>query len=254
LPTKVLIAIQARSGSTRLPRKAFELIGERRMLDHVVDACRGAAYYLNSRTQRAQQVRSERGGDSAANASDISVAVALLVPTGDPIAKEFGRGTAIVEGPEHDVLARYYAALERHTPDYVVRITGDCPLIPDFLIAKHITTAIKGRYDYVSNVDEETRTAIDGHDCEVVSARLLGWLHGAAEEAGDREHVTLMARREPPDWAVRGAVLNYHDQSHVKLSVDTPEDLARVRDEYNRRDAKVYRAERKFGKMSVHRL
>jgi spore coat polysaccharide biosynthesis protein SpsF len=238
LPTKVLIAIQARSGSTRLPRKAFELIGERRMLDHVVDACREAARYLMSRP--------------TPNAPEVSVA--LLVPVADPIAKEFARGVGVVEGPEQDVLSRYYAALERYTPDFVVRITGDCPLIPDFLIAKHITTAIKGRYDYVSNVDEETRTAIDGHDCEVMSARMLGWLHGAADSSPDREHVTLMARREPPDWARMGCVLNYHDQSHVKLSVDTPDDLARVRDEYSRRDLKLFKAERKFGRQAVHRL
>lgn len=247
MPTKVLIAIQARSGSTRLPRKAFELIGERRMLDHVIDSCREAARYLNGRTERAVSVRGP-------NDSDLRVSVALLTPEGDLIAKEFARKAEVVEGPEQDVLSRYYLALERLHPDYVVRITGDCPLIPDFLIAKHITTAIKGRYDYVSNVDEETRTAIDGHDCEVMSSRMLGWLHGAAETASDREHVTLLARREPPDWARRGAVLNYHDQSHLKLSVDTAEDLARVREEYERRDVKLYRAERKFGRQSVHRL
>jgi spore coat polysaccharide biosynthesis protein SpsF len=238
LPTKVLIAIQARSGSTRLPRKAYELIGDRRMLDHVIDSCRKAAHYLGSRP--------------APNRPEVDVA--LLVPEGDPIGREFARGIAVVEGSEQDVLSRYYAALERLTPDYVVRITGDCPLIPDFLIAKHITTAIKGRYDYVSNVDEDTRTAIDGHDCEVMSSRMLGWLHGAAESKSDREHVTLMARREPPDWARMGCVLNYHDQSHLKLSVDTAEDLARVRDEYARRDIKLFKAERKFGRQSVHRL
>ena len=238
MSTKVLIAIQARSGSTRLPRKAYELIGERRMLDHVVDSCREAARYLM--TRRVSMAP--------------EVTVALLVPTADPIAKDFARGIDLVEGPEQDVLARYYSALERFHPDFVVRITGDCPLIPDFLIGKHITTAIKGRYDYVSNVDEETRTAIDGHDCEVMSARMLGWLHGAAESKADREHVTLLARREPPDWARMGVVLNYHDQSHLKLSVDTAEDLAIVRDEYSRRDLKVFKAERKFGRQSVHRI
>lgn len=207
------------------------------MLDHVVDACREAARYLMSRP--------------TPNAPEVSVA--LLVPVADPIAKEFARGVGVVEGPEHDVLSRYYAALERYTPDYVVRITGDCPLIPDFLIAKHITTAIKGRYDYVSNVDEETRTAIDGHDCEVMSARMLGWLHGAAEEPADREHVTLLARRNPPHEFRLGCIINHHDQSHIKLSVDTLDDLERAREEYAKRDIKLYRAEHRFGRMCVHR-
>jgi spore coat polysaccharide biosynthesis protein SpsF (cytidylyltransferase family) len=238
LSTKVLIGIQARSGSSRLPKKAFELIGEKRMLDHVIDACRSAAHYMATRR--------------TALAPDVTVA--LLVPVGDKIGQEFGRGVEVVEGSEHDVLSRYHLALQRYTPDFVVRITGDCPLIPDFLIGKHVTTAIKGRYDYLSNVDEDSRTAMDGHDCEVLSSRLLAYVHGAAESEYDREHVTPLARREPPEWARNGFVINYHDQSALKLSVDTAEDLERVREEYRRRDLKLYRAERKFGRQSVHRL
>ena len=238
MPTTVLIGIQARSGSTRLPRKAYELIGERRMLDHVIDACRGAARYLTSRP--------------TSNAPYVSVA--LLVPEKDPIGEDFARGIDLIEGPEQDVLARYAIALSALEPDFIVRITGDCPLIPDYLIAKHITTALKGRYDYLSNVDEESRTAIDGHDCEVMSSRMLRHLDEVADSREDREHVTLLARREPPEWAKIGGIINYHDHSHFKLSVDTADDLERVREEYRRRDLKLFRAERKFGKRSVHRL
>lgn len=238
MPIPVLIGIQARSGSTRLPRKAYALVGQKRMLDHVIDACRGAARYLASRP--------------TPNAPLVSVA--LLIPEDDPIKKDFARGVDVIEGPLDDVLARYVIAAQALEAEFIVRITGDCPMIPDYLIAKHITTATKGRYDYLSNVDEESRTAVDGHDCEVMSARMLNHLDQHASSAADREHVTLMARREPPNWAKMGGVINYHDHSHFKLSVDTAEDLERVREEYRRRDLKLYRAEHKFGRQSVHRL
>jgi spore coat polysaccharide biosynthesis protein SpsF (cytidylyltransferase family) len=229
----VLIGIQARSGSTRLPRKAFELIGGKCMLDHVIDAAKSAQRYL----QR------WRG---------LTVDVAVLTPKGDPIAEAFKSRCLIHQGSESDVLSRYYEAGKGH--DFVVRLTGDCPLIPDYLILKHVKTAIAGAYDYVSNVDEDFRTAVDGHDCEVIGQKMLEWVQYSALEKADREHVTTLIRRETPDWASVGFVINYLDHSGTKFSVDTPEDLARVREEFDRRERKQLAAERRFGKRAVHRL
>jgi spore coat polysaccharide biosynthesis protein SpsF len=231
----VLIGIQARSGSTRLPRKAFELIGNKPMLLHVIDAARSAVRYLG-RERRLSPV----------------VDAAVLTPYDDPIAEGFWRYCDIKQGPEHDVLTRYHEAGRRH--DFIVRLTGDCPLIPDYLIVKMIKSALVNNYDYVSNVDPRFRTAMDGHDCEVVSRRMLDHLHAAATREDDREHVTTLARRDPPEWASKGFVINYHDHSALKYSVDTPEDLARVRAEYDERETKRLAAERYFGKTAVHRL
>ena len=61
-----------------------------------------------------------------------------------------------------------------------------------------------GEYDYISNVDEECRLCLDGVDCEVMSAGLLKWLNQSATDAFDREHVTTLARRAPPEWSKRG--------------------------------------------------
>jgi spore coat polysaccharide biosynthesis protein SpsF (cytidylyltransferase family) len=238
LSAKVVIAIQARSGSTRLPRKAFELIGNKMMLDHVIYSAKSAAKYINHHSAK----------------SGIEADVVVVTPVGDQIAEAFRSRCPILTGPEKDVLERYIIATRELGADYVVRLTGDCPLIPDFLIAKLIKLAAANGYDYLSNVDEETRTAMDGHDCEVISRRLMDHLYEHAKDAYDREHVTTMARRDPPPWARLGCVINYQDQSDLKLSVDTPEDLQRVRDHYQKRDMKLFYAERKFGRQSVHRL
>jgi spore coat polysaccharide biosynthesis protein SpsF len=234
---RVLIGIQARSGSTRLPRKAFELISGKMMLDRVIDSCKKAAPRINN-----------------SNGGALCAKIVVLTPTGDPVAREFKSRCEVFEGPEHDVLRRYALAAEKFDPAFIVRITGDCPMIPPPVISKLVSMAYINCYDYVSNVDERFRTALDGADCEVISRRLLSAMDELAVSDFDREHVTPLARRSPPEWAKIGCVVNDFDHSHLKLSVDTPEDLERVRTAYEKASEKHRQAVLTFGSTAVHRL
>lgn len=236
--SRVLIGIQARSTSERLPNKAYELIGEKRMLDHVIDAAWKSAKYTNQYS-KSMGIRAE---------------IAVLTPSGDTIAQDFKNRCQIIEGPEHDVLGRYLIATNKFGADYVARITGDCPMIPPWLISKHIKLAVVNGYDYVSNVEEGARTAADGFDCEVISARLLKHIGEAATATSDREHVTTLARRERPPWARMGFVVGFSDDSLKKLSVDTIEDLERVRIEFDRIQSKYSIAAKTYGKQAVHKI
>lgn len=110
-----------------------------------------------------------------------------------------------------------------------MRITSDCPLLPPFIISKHIIIADKYEYDYVSNVHPKVRMAPDGWDCEVISAEMLEWANKNAKTEADREHVTTYIRDHPPRWAKVANVLGHAEFSHLKLSVDTQEDLEFVR-------------------------
>lgn len=234
----VLIGVQSRSTSDRLPGKCFEMIGDKMLLDHVLDACKSAAFYLNRHTAK----------------TGVAVKVALLIPFRDRIESEFGRRCQIIQGPEHDVLSRFKSAAEISEANLIVRITGDCPMIPPYLISKHIKLALANGYDYVSNGDENYRTALDGMDCEVISRRMLDYVDATAKTPYDREHVTTLARREPPSWAKMGYVAGFFDFSDVKLSVDTPEDLERVRVHYERLNKKLSGGEKRYGKQYVHRI
>jgi spore coat polysaccharide biosynthesis protein SpsF (cytidylyltransferase family) len=231
----VLIGIQARSGSTRLPRKAFELIAGRTMLDRVIDTCRYAAKQIDKSGHRCD--------------------VVVVTPSGDPIVEEFQSRVDIVEGPERDVLARYKIAVDKYQPDFLVRITGDCPLIPGSLITYMTMTGISRGYDYYSNSDERFRTAIDGSDCEVMSRQAIDYVAEEAVTAYDREHVTPFLRRDPaPSWLSRGLAFNNFDVSDIKLSVDTKEDLERVRRAYEQSFVKYQEAVKVYGRGAVHRL
>ncbi len=211
---KVMIGIQARSGSTRLPRKSFAMIAGKTMLDHVIDACKHGAGLIERKL-------------------GVGVDVVVLTPTNDIIAKEFSNRVAIVEGEPYDVLARYKTAVDKYNPDYVIRVTGDCPLLPPFIIRNLMEMTLRKNYDYVSNCDPRCRTSIDGFDCEVITRKLFDYVEATATRQYDREHVTPLIRSSPPPWARIGVALNNIDLSHIKLSVDTNEDLAAVTEAFD---------------------
>ena len=91
-------------------------------------------------------------------------------------------------GDEDDVLDRFYQGAKIHNPDYVVRLTSDCPLIDPVLIDEIIEAAISSDVDYCSNTLIESYP--DGQDIEVFtfSALKKAWKESVLKS--EREHVT----------------------------------------------------------------
>lgn len=176
--------------------------------------------------------------------ANIECFVALVVPKGDPLEAEYIGKVPVFTGSEDDVLSRYAAAMAELKPDFLVRITGDCPLIPSYVISTTIRRSVTGNLDYCSNVDEESRTDIDGWDCELISSKAFQYLLDNAKDPKDREHVTTYLRRNKPAWARFGSVIGHVDLSSIKLSVDTQEDLEAVRKMYEQIQTKINNARR----------
>lgn len=242
MDTHVCIGIQARSTSTRFPNKISEYVGDKRVIEHVIDACNDAVKH----------------SDRLKFSNKIKFSTFVLIPKDDPI-KKIVPSEYIIEGDEHDVLSRYVMMANKNQATHIVRITADCPLIPHFLIYKCMVTATKNNFDYFSNVGdcngESMRTSIDGHDVEVMSLRALRWADANAKPGPEREHVTLVLRDEnPSEYFNRGILIGHNDHSDIKLSIDTQEDLMRVREEYDKIQRKVAIAKKKYGKSAVHRF
>lgn len=234
---KIIIGIQARCTSDRFPRKVLEPIEGKPMIQHVIDSAYNSTGYLNRWSAKNQMV----------------VNTVLLIPQGDEL-KSVLKNVKFFEGPEHDVLTRYHMMAKENEADFVVRLTGDCPFIYPALISKHIQCSLNENYDYLSNVDDRFRTAPDGLDCEVISRGALDWLNDNAKTPYDREHVTTLLRREPPHWAETGHMIGFIDQAGLKLSIDTPEDLERVRFEFHKIKRMLENAEKLRGKKNIHRF
>ncbi len=203
--------VQARLGSTRLPRKVLEPIEGTPMLGRVVE-----------RLGRAPGIEK----------------IVLAIPEGkrdEPLA-DLGRalGVTVFRGPERDVLARYLGAARAHGIDPVVRITSDCPLIDPEVVGATLA-AFLDRRQHRDPVDLLANTVPRrwprGLDTEVVSLAALAELDRVEDDPAVREHVTLGIYRRPDRFRVAGLPAE-RDLSRLRWTVDTPEDLALVREIY----------------------
>lgn len=239
--TNVIIGIQARSSSSRLPGKVFLPFGpgKKKILDRVIDSCNSAAHYLNCQNRYRNAL----------------IKVALCVPYEDKSIETLYRDRLpVYEGSETDVLSRYMSLAHQVPSHYIVRITSDCPMIPAWLISKIIGIALINKYDYCSNVDDRCRTTPDGWDVEVFSFQMLQFAYDNAKDPYDREHVTPFMRKSLPSWSRQGFVINSLDLSELKISIDTEEDLARAKEEEGKVQKKMEVAQKLYGKSSVHRV
>jgi spore coat polysaccharide biosynthesis protein SpsF len=131
-------------------------------------------------------------------------------------------------GSEEDVLDRYYRAAQEYRADVVVRITSDCPLIEPEVVDRVVRAFLEQQpeVDYVSNTAPK-RTFPRGLDTEVMHFDALERAWREDDNPAWREHVTPYIRRHPELFQTYG-VLNDEDLSHMRWTVDTPEDLAFV--------------------------
>jgi len=204
-------------GSSRLPGKVLLDIAGKPMLWHVVVRAR----------------RSQCLGQ---------VIVATTRESGDDPVVEFCQtvGFPCYRGNTNDVLDRYYQAAKRFNAQTIVRLTADCPLIDPGEIDRTIRAFFNANVDFAANrlPPPLKRTTPIGMDCEVVSRSALtrAWREATAPYA--REHVMPYLYEQAGRF---NTLLVNHDPDlgHLRLTVDTPEDLTLIRkifSEFNRDD------------------
>jgi spore coat polysaccharide biosynthesis protein SpsF len=203
---KTVVIIQARMTSTRLPGKVLADLCGRPMLE-----------------QQLRRVREMQTADE--------IVIATTVQPTDDLVEALARrqGLRCFRGDEHDVLSRYVGAARESGADVVVRITADCPLI-DAGESDRVTRALledpQGA-DYATN--SLSRTYPRGLDTEVLHRDVLERVARLARSRPAREHVTWFIHRERPELFVQRSVADTEDNSDLRWTVDTPEDLALAR-------------------------
>lgn len=205
----MLVAIvQARMTSSRLPGKVLADICGKPMLQRVIERAR--------RVERLDAILVA----TTVNASD------------DPVVELCNRlGVKAFRGDERDALERYGEAAAFAAAVAVLRLTGDCPMIDPGVIDKAIAMFEEGTWDYVSNCN--VRTYPDGLDAEVFTRAALDEAVREARHSFLREHVTPYIRGSHPEYGRGpfriGQVTFEADFSHLRWTVDTAEDLERIR-------------------------
>ena len=195
--------IQARCGSTRFPCKVLASLQGRPMLAHIIER-------VSRATLVGRVVVATTDGASDDEVAGLAVA----------------SGAGVTRGPEADVLTRYVMAAREHGADVIVRITADCPLTDPAIVDSVIRARSEHEADYASNV--EPPTFPEGYDCEVITSGCLARVDREATLDYEREHVTVRIREHLDDFRT-AHVAHEPDLSAMRLTVDVPADLDRVR-------------------------
>lgn len=220
----IAAVLQARVSSKRLPGKVIKPILGRPMISFQIERVK-----RSKRIEKLILATSEEGAD-------------------DPIV---GLGQLenieVYRGSLNDVLDRFYKSVKEFSPAYVVRLTGDCPLVEPELIDSIIAHCIDGDFDYCTNALQPTFP--DGLDVEVFRFSCLYEAWKEARLPSEREHVTLFMHSRPDRYKI-GHYKQSDDMSKYRWTVDEPEDFELVKKIYE----KLYPRDICFGMSDVIKL
>jgi len=174
----VVITVEARMGSTRLPGK-----------------CDLPILHTTTTGILIERLKKVRNADA--------IVIATTVNSRDDVleerAKKFGVGC--FRGSEEDVMSRIVGAGESVNADVIVEVTGDCLLLDPRLLEQGIDLFLNGDADVVTNVMDGRVSYPQGMDVQVFPWRLLkeAWPHASA---GQREHVSLYFYQNPQKYKI----------------------------------------------------
>jgi len=195
-----VVIIQARMGSTRLPNKVLMDVCGKPMLERLLD-----------RISHFNKIVATSTNEIDIPITNVDAEVRL--------------------GSEDDVLGRFAWVLETTEYEFIARITADCCLTDPAMVAQAFKVLEYSGVDLVGFHIQGENDALgfpDGFDVEVFTRAALYRADVQATEAYEREHVTAWMKRHLDCITIRPG----KRYPYVKLSVDTQEDLERVRRVY----------------------
>lgn len=205
---KTILITQARTGSTRLPGKVLLTVNGNELLKiHL------------------ERLKKCRLTDRVIVATTINKEDEVIVS----LCKKWGVHTS--RGSSDDVLDRYYQTAKEIQPEWVVRVTSDCPLLDPVLVDAVIAFTQLNDVDYCSNTLIENFP--NGQDVEVFKFSALEKAWSEAKLKSEREHVTPFIRKNSKfnEGNLFTAVnfpcmYNFHD---IRMTVDMPADFELVK-------------------------
>lgn len=196
----ILVIIQARLGSTRLPGKVLKPLGQSDVLSYVVERCR-----------------------KIEGIQDVVVATSDLLQD-DAIAKWCQeKHVSYYRGSEQNVLSRFIEAAKPYQPDYIMRVTSDCPFV-DYEMA---TDMVKKLNEHPAEIVDIIKALPRGLAVELISYTALQRIANLELAERHREHVTYYAY-EYKEQFTRLSYEPPHSIQHeaLRITLDTDEDYA----------------------------
>ena len=202
---KYVVMIQARCGSTRLPNKVLKDLCGKPALQRMIE-----------RVKKSKLV-------------DEVMVVTSIEKNNLPILSLCASlGVRVFVGSEEDVLDRYYQAARLLKPEYVIRLTADCPCFDAELLDLSLTQ-LKPETDYMGMISQ---TFADGLDIMTIKYTALEKSWKEAVHSFEREHVTQYAIRHPELFVIQDFVSPIGDFGNHRWTVDEEEDFIVVEQIY----------------------
>ncbi len=204
--------LTARMGASRMPGKPMKLLGGQPMMRWVVDRHRP---YVDD------------------------IIIATTTNTEDDIiaATGAGWGIQVYRGSADDVLGRMYRAAQIMDAEAIVRGMACCPFIDCRLMTEAFTELERGEADLVGHHTPGGQMANftgAGVFCVVWTFDVMDRINRQHHRLAEREHVTAGIFSRPMEFKIKLLPLPDNYDCGVQLEVDTPEQLARVRERFKR--------------------
>lgn len=205
---KIVATIEARMTSSRLPGKVIMDFCGKPNLQHIVERLKRSKYI-----------------DEVVVATTINKEDNPIIELCEKIGCKYYRGS------EEDVLMRVLEAAKSVNGDYIVEITGDCPVIDWRHVDYLIELFFQGEYDYASNVLK--RTFPRGFDTQIFPVKILEEVNKITKNPVDHEHVSIYIYTHPEKYRL----LNWEaeeEMNHPELEItlDTKEDYEFIKQIY----------------------
>lgn len=202
---KIGAIIQARTSSTRLPKKVLKPLpydSDVNVLQHII-----------KRVSKAKLI------------NEVIIATTVNPEDDEIVDVAIKENVKYFRGSLENVLERYYGAACENNLDLIVRITSDCPCADFEVIDKVIESHINSNADYTSNTLIEHFPR--GIDVEVVNFKALEIAYNNAKVDFEKEHVTpYFYKTHPNDFKINKYVDSKINASDIRITLDTPQDYA----------------------------
>jgi spore coat polysaccharide biosynthesis protein SpsF len=220
---KITPILQARMGASRLPGKVLMQICGDSMLSHII------------RRLRLIEVATQSLSPSIYPWQPIVVATTKS-SVDDAIETECERlGVRCYRGSEEDVLSRFYEAAADFGAEHIMRVCCDNPLLDPKTLSALAAFYHENNYSYIAN----TQTPL-GLSAEIFTFKRLKEAHLHGKKPYHREHVTPFMYENGIDC---GKLALEPNLSHLRFTVDTPEDFAFITEIYEA----LYKKSPEFG-------
>ncbi|MDP3734286.1 MAG: glycosyltransferase family protein [Nanoarchaeota archaeon] len=198
----IVVIIQTRMNSQRLPGKTLLKINGKTIIEHVVE-----------RVAKAQGV-------------DNIIVATSTAASDDQLAEHLHqKKIACFRGNENDVLERYYLAAKHYNADIIIRVCGDQPLVDPLAIEMTLQNWAENTFTYCKHEQGWP----DGTGCEIFSFSLLEKAQQLCTDPFEREHIKPFFLNNKYKFKIKtvDAPSDIHSPaSH--LAVDTAEDFKRI--------------------------